>query len=246
MKPIFLTLCLSLVFTAADLSAAATSSRLTLGRPDLGTIKESSTDPDSEYFYPKLLKQFMANDTSMTDEQFQYFYYGTLFQEDYDPYRRPYRPEQLETLAPIYQKETQSRAERQMMLDYATAALEDNPVNIRQLVHRVYVYEQNGKYDLARIWQYKLNHILLVIASSGSGSDPENARVVVYPEHEYDILNLSGLTAISQRFEAPHYDYIEVTPRNASDPSGYYFDISEMLEQYFLKHPTEMQDDPTD
>lgn len=223
--------------SVTDLYASVKTS---LGRPDLEAIMAASTDPSSDYYYPKLNKRFMDNDTTMTDEDFQYFYYGTLFQEDYDPYRPTFRPKQLEVLRPIYLKERQSRSERQMMLDYAVAALEDNPVNIQQLVHRIYVYEQNGKYDLAKIWQYKLNHILLVIASSGTGIAPEVARVVVYPEHEYDFLNLAGLTATGQRFEEPSYDYISVNPRNQSDPEGYYFDIAEMLRQYFLKHPSEL------
>ena len=42
-----------------------------------------STDENSRYFYPRLLKAFMANDTLMTPEEFQYFYYGTMFQEIY-------------------------------------------------------------------------------------------------------------------------------------------------------------------
>lgn len=216
--------------------------RTTLGKPDLDSIKIASTDPESEFYYPTLFKKFMANDTTMTDEQFQYFYYGTFFQEDYDPYHGVFRPAQLDDLKPIYQKERQSRSERQMILDYAIAAIEDNPVNIQQLVHRVAVYEKNGKFDLAKIWQYKLNHILLVIASSGTGTDPETARVVVYPEHEYDLLNLAGFTATGQRFEAPHYDVITVRQRNANDPEAFYFDIREMLRQYYLKHPTELQE----
>ncbi|MDE5568328.1 MAG: DUF4919 domain-containing protein, partial [Muribaculaceae bacterium] len=104
----------------------------------------------------------------------------------------------------------------------------------------VYTYEKNGKYDLAKIWQYKLNHILLVIASSGTGTDPETARVVVYPEHEYDLLNLVGFFATGQKFEAPHFDFITVKQRNPNDHEGFYFDISEMLRQYFLKHPSEL------
>ena len=223
----------------AEMSAVIHSS---LGKPDLAAIKEASTDPDSEFYYPVLLKSFMANDTTMTDEQFQYFYYGTLFQEDYDPYRPIFMAKQLDVLKPIYQKADPSRSERQMVLDYAVAAIEDNPVNIQQLVHRVYTYEKNKKYDLAKIWQYKLNHILLVIASSGLGSDPETARIVVYPEHEYDLLNLAGFIATGQRFEAPSYDVISVKQRNANDPEGFYFDISEMLRQYFLKHPSELDD----
>lgn len=230
------------LFMALLASAAPASVKSSLGNPDLEAISMASTDPESDRYYPKLNKRFMANDTTMTDEDFQYFYYGTLFQEDYDPYRPTFSPKQLEVLKPIYLKENQSRSERQMILDYAVAALEDNPVNIQQLVHRIYVYEKNGKYDLAKIWQYKLNHILLVIASSGTGLDAENARVVVYPEHEYDFLNIAGLTATGQRFEEPHYDYIIVKQRNQNDAEGYYFDISEMLRQYFLKHPSELQE----
>lgn len=211
-----------------------------LGKPDLEAIKAASTDPGSEFYYPTLLTRFMANDTLMTDVQFQYFYYGTLFQEDYDPYRPAFRPKQLDVLKPIYQKPNQSRSERQLMLEYALAAMDDNPVNIRQLVNRIYIYEKNGKYDLAKIWQYKLNHILLVIASSGAGTDPETARIVVYPEHEYDLLNLAGYTATDHKFEAPHFDVITVTGHQATEPIAYYFDISEMLHQYYIKHPSEL------
>lgn len=242
----FLKILILAVSTALPVAVSAVT-HSSLGKPDLKAIKEASTDPESEFYYPSLLKSFMANDTTMTDLQFQYFYYGTFFQEDYDPYRGVFRPAQLDVLKPIYQKTSRSRSERHMILDYALAAIEDNPVNIQQLAHRVAAYEKYGKFDLAKIWQYKLNHILLVIASSGTGTDPETARVVVYPEHEYDLLNLAGFTATGQRFEPPYYDYISVNPRNNNDPAGFYFDISEMLHQYFLKHPSELQeleDDP--
>ncbi len=183
----------------------------------------------------------MANDTTMSAEEFQYFYYGTLFQEDYDPYRASPNPALLEELTPIYAKERRSRADREKMLDYAMQVLNDNPVDLRQLTNRIYVYEQNAKFDLAKIWQYKLNHLLLVIAASGTGSDAENAWTVVSPQQEYDFLNLSGITATGQHFEPPHYDYIMVEQRNDSDCEGYFFNIGEMLKQYFLKHPGELQ-----
>ena len=69
----------------------------------------------------------------------------------------------------------------------------------------------------------------------------ENAWTVVYPQQEYDFLNLSGITATGQHFEPPHYDYIMVEQRNDSDCEGYFFNIGEMLKQYFLKHPGELQ-----
>ena len=63
--------------------------------------------------------------------------------------------------------------------------------------------------------------------------------MVVYPQHEYDFLNLSGKTASSQRFEPPYYDFIAVSQADKKS-EGFYFDISELLNQYFIKHPSEL------
>ncbi len=239
MKKTFL--CLIMTLGTLVLWAAKPNIRAELGVPDMEAIASASVDPTSEYYYPRMLKEFLRNDTTMSNEAFQYFYYGTMFQEDYDPYRVAPAPALLQELQPIYAKEKRTRAERNKMLDYADIVLASNPIDLRQLTNRIYVYEQNGKYDLAKIWQFKLNHLLLVIAASGNGSDPQNAFVVVYPQHEYDFLNLSGQVATSQHFEAPYYDYISTTRRDNGAQGGYYFNISELLNQYFLKHPGELE-----
>ena len=75
---------------------AKAGKREALGRPDLEAIAAASVDENSKFFYPRLLKAFMANDTTMTPEEFQYFYYGTMFQEDYDPYREAPNPALLQ------------------------------------------------------------------------------------------------------------------------------------------------------
>lgn len=232
-------LLLTIILVACSGGYARRAVKTTLGKPDLAAIQAASTDENSKYYYPKLLKLFMANDTVMNDDDFQYFYYGTLFQEDYDPYRQQGNPETMATLAPLFNKKQWSRAERKQILDFAMETLADNPINLRQLTNRIFVYEQNGKYDLAKIWQNKLNHLLLVIASSGTGSDPENAWIVVYPQDEYDFLNLSGITVKEAKFQEPYYDYILVNPKTSTSPTGYYFNIEEILRQYYLKHPSE-------
>ncbi len=245
MKKILLTIIAAIVACGLSAADAKTTARAALGKPDLDSIAKASVDENSQYYYPRLLKSFLSNDTTMTDEEFQYFYYGTLFQEDYDPYREAPNQALFQELIPVYAKEKRTRADREKMLDYALQVLDDNPVDLRQLTNRIYVYEQNRKYDLAKIWQFKLNHLLLVIASSGSGTTPEDAFVIVYPQHEYDFLNLSGITASSQRFEPPYFDFITVNRTDTKKPEGYYFNISELLNQYFLKHPSEMESTPS-
>lgn len=228
-------------FIALTTTFGASAARPTLGKPDLEAIRLATTDETSDYYYPKLLKSFMANDTLMSPAEFQYLYYGTLFLEDYDPYRPAADAERQTALAPLFNKPQWSRSERKQILDHAMAILANNPLNLRQLTNRIYVYEQNGKMDLARIWQYKLNHLLLVIASSGSGLDPDNAWFVVYPHDEYDFLNLSGITIREQEFREPYYDYVLINKKDDKQPDGYYFNIEEILRQYYIKHPSEAE-----
>ncbi|MDE6109725.1 MAG: DUF4919 domain-containing protein [Muribaculaceae bacterium] len=239
MRKIVLILYILLAATAAH-AAQPASARAALGKPDLEAIRAASIDEHSQFYYPTLMRAFLRNDTSMTSTEYQYLYYGTLFQEDFDPYRQPAHPEQLEALAPLFAKDNLTRAERQRILDYAIEAVDDDPMNLRQINNRIYGYEQKGNTNLARIWQNKLNHLLLVIAASGTGADKENAWIVVSPQHEYDVLNFKGLKATGHNFEPPYYDYIEVE-HSDKQPAGYYFNIEELLKQYFLKHPSELE-----
>lgn len=240
-RPIIFAL-LYLIFFSTPVSAAPPQHKHTpLAPPVLDSIRAASCDPASRYYYPVLLKRFLANDTTMSSVDFQYFYYGTLFQEDYDPYRKPVHPGDLEALGTILAKPEKNRSDRNKILDYARVAILDNPVDLQQLNNMIYVYELNGKYDLARIWQYKLNHLLKVIAKSGTGADAANAWLVVYPRHEYDFLNLSGIVSTGHSFEEPAYDVLDGRPVDKKDAKTqrYYFDIAPMLEQYYLKHPDE-------
>lgn len=233
---------LSGVFAPEAMAGRAPDARKVV-RPDLELIKTSVTDPESKYFYPRLMASFLSNDTTLTTEDFRYLYYGYLFQEDYEPYRHVYNVQRLKEIEPLYSKSTHSREECQSILQFANEALADNPFDLRQLNFLVYAYEKLGKVNLAKIWQQKLNRLLMTIASSGTGTDVDNAWMVVLPAHEYDFLNLSSLTATGQSFQPPYYDYITVTPKKDSEPKGYYFNIEPMLKEYYNKHPNEMEED---
>ena len=212
-------------------------------KPDLEQIKSETTNPESSKYYPKLMASFLSNDTILSDDDFRYLYYGYLFQEDYEPYRHVYNVQRFKEIEPLYSKTTHSRHECQSILQFATETLADNPFDLRQLNFLVYAYEKLGKVNLAKIWQQKLNHLLLTIASSGTGTDEDNAWVIILPAHEYDFLNLSGITASGQSFIPPYYDYISVAQKKDTDPKGYYFNIEPMLKEYYRKHPNEMEED---
>ena len=232
---------LAIVLAAACCGSAWCADKIKVEKPDFEKIKAATTNEDSKYYYPKLLKAFMSNDTIMNNEDFKYFYYGALFQEDYDPYRSQVDEEELKRLEPLYNKAQHTRAERDDILKYAQRALADNPLDIIQLKNLIFVYEQNKKVNLAKIWKNKLNHILRVIASSGTGTEADNAWTVVYPRQEFDFLNLSGLTVLSREFAPPYYEKVSVNPKREKDPKEYYFNLQPVLEQYYHKHPSEAE-----
>lgn len=206
-------------------AAKAHAEKIEVAAPDLEKIKDATTDENSKMYYPKLLDRFFRNDTAMTDEEFRCLYYGAMFQEDYDPYRPPYQESALKALAPLYEKSTHTRAERDKMRVYAVGALKDNPLDLVQLKNLVFVYEQNKKVNLAQIWKYKLNHLLRAIASSGTGLDQANAWYIVYPRHEFDFLNISGIAVEGTEFEEPYYEKVKVTGKTDKDAGAYYFNL---------------------
>ena len=219
----------------------ATASSRTTAVPDFEKIKSETLNPKSEYYYPRLMEAYLSNDTTMTGDQYHYLYYGTVFQEDYNPYRPDPFAAEIKAAEPLYNKnEALSRSEKEQIRNVAVKALSNNPFNIKQLTYLVYAYEQAGKQNLAKIWKHKLNNILLTISRSGTGADSENAIVIVDPMHEFDYFNIAGSTVEKQTFEEPYYEHITVKAPKAKNTKEYWFDLHQILEQYYKKHPSEL------
>lgn len=210
-------------------------------RPDLEAIRVATLDPDNPMYFPKLMKKFNRNDTTMTAEEFRHLYLGYMFQEDYDPYREsPYS-----SVTDSYRNKTShTKEEIDTIRKYAELTLLDNPFDLRQMSFLVHVLKERRKDMSAKIWEYRLEHLLGAIKSTGTGENEENAWFVIYPAHEYDMVQLMGYHAVDADFIEPGFDYLIVEPeeetlRRLRDKvqKGFYFDVRQIHEQYELKHP---------
>lgn len=212
----------------------------TLSHPDFKKIRTETLNPESQYYYPGLLKRFYSSDTTMTDDEYHYLYYGTVFQEDYNPYRdNPYADE-LKATEPLYSRRgTLSRNEKTQIQKLAEKSLANNPFDLRQMSYLVFAYDNSGKQNLAKIWRHKYNKILQTIAASGSGADKEHAIVVVYPSNEIDFFFLVNIDIEDRMYEEPYYEKLTVRAPGATEPRDYWFDLHHLLEQYYAKHPSE-------
>lgn len=203
-------------------------------KPDLERIRREVTDPESPYYYPLLMAQYEQNETIMGLDDYRRLYFGYMFEEDFNPYRQSDYAGLVEQL---YYKSQHSKSECDSIIKYAELSLKDNPFDLQQIDYLIYAMREKRKNNLANIWQYRLNHLLEAIVSSGTGVDRENAWYVVSPQHEYFLINRLGRTATAFEFLAPGFDHITVEPKGPKDSTNYYFNSAPFLTQYRLKYP---------
>ena len=207
-------------------------------KPDLEEIRRATLDHTSPYYYPRLMKEFQRNDTLMKIDKFRHLYLGYMFQEDYNPYRSSERTITYD--ATLNRSKNLTRQECDSVIAYAEQALSDNPFNLGEMVMLINALRAKGKTNLANIWQYKLNYILMSIVSTGTGLDEENAWYVIEPQHEYVLLNMMDYSVSDHVFYDPSYEYITVRNADGKDSGGFYFNIGPLLEEYYRKHPDEL------
>lgn len=205
--------------------------------PDLEQIRRDVADPSSPFYYPKLMGRYQQNETVMNLDDYRHLYYGYLFQEDFNPYRHNEASTKNESL---YYKSSHTRAELDSIITYAEMALDDNPFDLSQMNFLIYALRARGKVNRANIWQYRLNHLIQAIISSGTGADADHAWYVINPRHEYDIVNFQNAVVKGQHYQEPYFDLIEVEKKGAKGKVSNetcYFNIRNLLEEYYRKFP---------
>lgn len=208
--------------------------------PDMEQIRAEVTNPASKHYYPKLMAQYERNETVMTLDDFRRLYLGAIFAEDFNPYRTsPYAA----VVEDLYFKSHHSGRECDEIIKYAQLSLQDEPFNLQQIDYLIYALREKKKNNLANIWQFRLNHLLEAIVSTGTGIDREHAWYVINPKHEYFLLNKMGRIATGFKFEEPWYDHITVEPKGSKDSTDYYFNSRHFLEQYRLKFPVDDEEE---
>lgn len=203
-------------------------------KPDLEEIRREVTDPESPTYYPLLMAQYEQNETIMTLDDYRRLYLGYMFEEDFNPYRTS---DYANLVQQLYFKSQHSKSECDSIIKYAQLSLRDDPFDLQQIDFLIYALREKKKNNMANIWQYRLNHILEAIVSTGTGLTPDDAWYVISPRHEYFLLNRLGHTATDFEYQAPGYDRITVRPKTPKDSTVYWFYSLPFLEQYRLKFP---------
>lgn len=204
---------------------------------DIDDIQTSTTDSTSEYYYPSLVERYMSNDTTLLGlDEFRYLYFGAAFQEDYNPYRQPPFIDN-KPIQELYYTSKHTPAQCDSIIKYAELSLADNPLDLKQITFYIIALRERHKYARADLWEYRLLNLITAILSSGYGTK-ESPWYVIYPFHEYNILNFMNYIANKHTDIGNDIDMLEITKHKDSDPKGFYFNtslIKKMYQQKFQK-----------
>ena len=214
-------------------SNALAQGKLNVRKVDFNHVKEVISNPNNIYYYPKLMRSFLSDDTTMTIEAYRNLYYGYTFQEDYNPFRESVYSNVVEQL---YYKQPHSRAECDSIEKYARMSLDDNIFDMNQMKYFIFSLKEKKKYNRAALRQFRLDRLIATIMSSGKGTK-EEPWVVIAPEHEYNIVNFLGYVATDHEELGKGIEYITVEPVAGKNTKGFYFDVSRMMEVAALKFP---------
>ena len=205
---------------------------------DFDEIKFEIQNSQSNYYYPLLIERFLDFDTSFTETEFRYIYYGSIYSDYYSPYRTSDNEKRF------IEKFNQKKFEE--AITYGNEVLKENPVNLRFLFRMFICYQE--LHDITTAYQYASMYypLLNVILHSGDGRSKQTAFVVVSVSDEYVILNELELTWTTQALSGRTDIFTvkrkgEVEPiiiekkgkkskRGQTNSESIYFDVSKPME----------------
>lgn len=215
---LLLFLCCALTATAQEVDA-----------PNYKAIRSAIVNSKGPNYYPALMRRYLANDTTLTLEQYRNLYYGFTLQEDFVPYQ-PIREELYGVRASLVSSQGNAKVCPEA-IRLAQTALDDNPFDLLAITTMTVAYLQLKDTLNYSLWEGKQNSLLDAIISSGDGESPETAIHVINIEHEYEVLGRMGLKIMNDSLVNDRVEYLRVE-ENAEDIPGVYFNFGACRQAY--------------
>jgi tetratricopeptide (TPR) repeat protein len=195
---------------------------------DFDEIKLAIQDSSSNYYYPLLIERFQQFDSTFTEKEYKYIYYGNVYSEGYNPYGMTGKDNGIKFNALFNQ------AKFDEAIPYGQEIIKENPINLRILFKILVCYHQLGDTPSAQKYANMYFPLLDVIYNSGDGKSTKTAFVVISAHDEYEILNDLELS-ITRQALIGQTDLLTINTKGQKKLKGrkkikeLYFDVSKPL-----------------
>ena len=194
-------------------------------KPDYDLIKSKTADKNAATYYPKLIKRYNENDTTLTSDEYRLLYYGFLYENGSSPYTIIAYDDSVKS---ILQQKSLGAGDTVLLIAYEKKILEQSPFSLRNLNILSYAYYKKGD-PISTLINFKIRSIAQTVLSTGDGKTVNSGYHVIAISDEYDMLELLGLQFGGSQSLIGNCDYLKVKD-NSYDIKGIYFDATKILE----------------
>lgn len=205
--------------------------------PDYEEIKKQTNDKNTPYYYPKLLKRFKENDTTLSEHEIYLIYYGSFFNNELSSI--PVADLQFDdSIKAISKKDTLSDTDYKQLLRLYREKDQAFPLELRTLNALYNLYKKTND-NAADFYRFKLMNLYSIILATGDGRSINSGFHVVSVSDEYVLLSILGFKFGGEQRLIDHCDFLTVEP-NQYKLDGFYFDVT----QIFKGYEKAFEDDP--
>ena len=199
-------------------------------KPDYKKIERVTKDKSSEFYYPKLFSRYIANDTTLSVEQYKMLYYGFFFQEGYSSFGSTSAFN--DSMKALFNKESLTNADRRDIIRYTKEDLKTSPFSLRDLYRLYRFYNILGDDADGNLCRYKLETLAKAISSTGDARTDTTGIHVLSVEDEYAIVSMLGYEfGGTQTLTGNQCDYLTLK-KNDDNIDGLYFDVKQIFAGY--------------
>lgn len=196
--------------------------------PDYPLINDSIGNPDSRYYYPRLLQRLAKSDTTLDINDMRCIYYGYALQPNFDPYGRINELEEIQDILFGDVEPTEDGFRKVVAL--ADKALAKKPTELPMYYYRLigchYGYGETDPRTQAA--HFLFSAMMDAVYSSGNGSREAPFHLTTVA-HSYFLMNINDLDPELQSLAQINGRFCDVFPleENEYGVDTLYFDINE-------------------
>ena len=185
----------------------------------------ATQDSLSEYYYPKLVKEFSAAPEYFPLTKGRFLYYGYIYSPTYKVY--DFSKDRRE-----FDKFLDKRNWKKS-IPLGEKILLENPVDIQILNKLAFCYKENNELEKAALLKERAHVLYRVILSSGEGESKESCYKIITIGDEYIIMageGIKGISRQSERKENSVMDIWTIKDPKSNQEKRLYFELVQNME----------------
>jgi hypothetical protein len=189
--------------------------------PDYASIKQMTQDPNSIFYYPKIFKKYMENDTTLSLRDYRMLYYGYVFQDGYS--RDGMKTSEDDSIKQIFDKGELTQQDLKDIIRLGIAYLHKVPFDLKRLNLVFVAAKESGDEATAQLYLSKVRMLALTVLTSGNGLSEETPFFVISKSDENAMINILGYKP-NGTYDLRTTRYLTVEDNDDNLP-GLYFDM---------------------